>query len=170
MKALFLVRHAKSSWDEPTLGDMDRPLNDRGKRDAPNMARRLAKRRVQVDLILCSPARRALATAHIIADRLRYRLSALAVEDRLYPGDVQQLLALVHGLPDKLDRAMLVGHNPAMAELVQRLSGRITPMPTCAIAELRFDAKSWTRVGPATLASLGLERPRHARRERRVRD
>ena len=83
MKTLFLVRPAKSSWNSTTLPDKDRPLNDRGKRDAPKLGRRLAKRDVKPELILSSPAMRTLATAEIIARKLDYKLKEIVVDDRL---------------------------------------------------------------------------------------
>ena len=92
MKTLFLIRHAKSSWDDPALPDKDRPLGDRGRRDAPKMGKRLAKRDVKPDLILSSPARRALKTAEIIAKKLDYKLKDIVVDDRLYTGAVHDLL------------------------------------------------------------------------------
>jgi bisphosphoglycerate-dependent phosphoglycerate mutase len=88
MKRLFLIRHAKSSWDDPALPDKDRPLGDRGRRDARKMGKRLAKRDVKPDLILSSPARRALKTARIIAKKLDYKLKDIVVDDRLYAGAV----------------------------------------------------------------------------------
>ena len=91
MKMLFLVRHAKSSWDDTALPDKDRPLDDRGKRDAPKMGKRLAKRDVKPDLILSSPAKRALTTAEIIAKKLDYKLKDIVVDDRLYAGAVNVL-------------------------------------------------------------------------------
>jgi phosphohistidine phosphatase len=160
MKTLFLVRHAKSSWDDNTLPDKDRPLNDRGKRNAPRMGKRLAKRDVKADLILSSPASRALKTAEIIAKKLDYRRKDIVVDDRLYPGAADDLLHIIHELGDKLNRVMLVGHNPALAELAHHLSSDITDMPTCAVAELTFNAKSWRDVGDATLATVALEYPK----------
>jgi phosphohistidine phosphatase len=96
MKTLFLIRHAKSSWESTALPDKDRPLNDRGKRDAPKMGKRLAKRDVKPDLILSSPARRALTTAEIIAKKLNYKRRDIVVDDRLYAGAVRDLLNVVH--------------------------------------------------------------------------
>jgi len=160
MKTLFLVRHAKSSRDDTTLPDKDRPLNDRGKRDAPRMGERLAKRDVKADLILSSPASRALTTAQIIAKELDYRRKDIVVDDRLYPGAADDLLHIIHELGDKLNRVMLVGHNPAFAELAHRLSSEIIDMPTCAVAELTFNAKSWREVGKATLATAELDYPK----------
>jgi len=100
MKTLFLIRHAKSSWEYTALPDKDRPLNDRGKRDAPKMGKRLAKRDVKPDLILSSPARRALTTAEFIAKKLNYKRKDIVVDDRLYAGAVHDLLNVVHKLGD----------------------------------------------------------------------
>src|SRR5438094_9352940 len=136
MKTLFLIRHAKSSWDDTALPDKDRPLNDRGKRDAPKMGKRLAKRDVKPDLILSSPAKRALTTAEIIAKKLDYKLKDIVVDDRLYAGAVNDLLNVVHKLGDKLERVMLFGHNPELTEFAHRFSSEITHMPTCAVAEV----------------------------------
>ncbi len=160
MKTLFIVRHAKSSWDDITVPDRDRPLNDRVKRDAPRMGKRLAKRDLKVDLVLSSPANRALTTAQIIAKKLDYKLKDIVVDDRLYPGAVDDLLNIIHKLGDKLDRVMLVGHNPVLAELAHRLSSEITDMPTCAVAEFTFNAKSWPDVSNATLATVSLDYPK----------
>jgi phosphohistidine phosphatase len=122
MKTLFLIRHAKSSWDDTALPDKDRPLSDRGRRDAPKMGKRLAKRDVKPDLILSSPARRALTTAEIIAKKLDYKRKNIVVADRLYSGAVHDLLNVVQKLGDKLQRVMLFGHNPELTELAHRLS------------------------------------------------
>ncbi len=164
VKTLFLVRHAKSSWDEPALADRDRPLAERGERDAPEMARRLARRSVLPDRILSSPAKRALATAKIIAKTLDYKRTDIEVDDRLYPGQVSELLSMIHALDDKLGRVMLIGHNPAVAELAHYLSSAITRMPTCAIAEFSFDVKSWSEIDSATLARVTLDYPKKPRR------
>jgi phosphohistidine phosphatase len=140
MKTLFLVRHAKSSWDNTALPDKDRPLADRGKRDAPKMGRRLLKRDVKPDLILSSPATRTLSTAELIAKKLDYKRKNIAVHDCLYPGGVDDLLNVIHKLDDKLERVMLFGHNPGLTELAHRLSSEITHVPTCAVAAFTFDA------------------------------
>ena len=97
MKTLFLIRHAKSSWDDPALSDKDRPLGDRGRRDAPRMGKRLAKRDVKPDLILSSPARRALTTAEIIAKKLDYKRKDIVVDTRLYASTVDGLLNVRRG-------------------------------------------------------------------------
>jgi phosphohistidine phosphatase len=160
MKTLFLIRHAKSSWDDTALPDKDRPLNDRGRRDAPKMGKRLAKRDVKLDLILSSPARRALTTAEVIAKRLDYKLKDIVIDDRLYAGGADDLLDVIHELGDKLERVMLFGHNPELTELAHRLSSEITHMPTCAIAEFMFNAKSWSSIGKAKAAKVTLDSPK----------
>ena len=159
MKTLFLIRHAKSSWDDPALPDKDRPLGDRGRRDARKMGKRLAKRDVKPDLILSSPARRALKTARIIAKKLDYKLKDIVVDDRLYAGEVSDLLNVIHKVGD-LERVMLVGHNPELIELAHRLSSEITHMPTCAVAEFKFNAKSWSNIGKAKLTKMALDYPK----------
>jgi len=139
MKTLFLVRHAKSSRDEPSLPDKDRPLNDRGKRDAPKMGERLAKRDVVPNLILSSPAKRALNTAQIIAKKLDYKLADIVVDERLYATAADDLLHVIRKLGAKPKSVMLFGHNPELTELAHRLSNKITHLPTCAVAEFTFD-------------------------------
>ena len=160
MKTLFLIRHAKSSWDDQALADKDRPLNDRGKRDAPKVGERLAKRGVKPDLILSSPAVRALATAEIIARKLDYKRSNIVVNDRLYAVAADDLLDVIRQLDDKAKRVMLIGHNPELTELAHRFSSKIAHLPTCAVAEFTFDTKSWSRVGKDEPATAALDCPR----------
>ncbi len=147
MKTLFLIRHAKSSWDDTALPDKERPLNDRGLRDAPRMAERLAKRDAKPDLILSSPAVRALRTAEIFANKLDYQRKEIVVSERLYAAEADDLLDVIQQLGDSVRRVMLFGHNPELTELAHRISGDITHMPTCAVAEFTFDAKSWSGIG-----------------------
>ena len=141
------------------MPDKDRPLNDRGKRDAPKMGERLAKRDGKPDLILSSPARRALKTAEIIAKKLDYKRKDIVVDDRLYAVKADELLGVIRKLGDKLERVMVFGHNPELTELAHRLSTEITHMPTCAVAEFTFDAKSWSNVGKDKPAKVALEYP-----------
>jgi phosphohistidine phosphatase len=141
MNVLFLVRHAKSSRDDPVLPDRDRPLKERGMRDASRVGEQMAKRGAKPDLILSSPARRALATAEIVAGKLDYRRKDIAVEDRLYAATADDLLAVVHELDDKTKRVMLFGHNPELTELVHRLSGKITEMATCTVVLRRYSIR-----------------------------
>jgi len=162
MKTLFLIRHAKSRRDDPAMPDKDRPLNDRGKRDAPKMGERLAKRDVKPNLILSSPAKRALKTAEIIAKKLDYKLKDIVVDNRLYAVEADDLLRVIRGLGDKAERVMLFGHNPELTELAHRLSSKITHMPTCAVAEFTFDAKSWSYIGKGKPSSVTLDYPKQS--------
>jgi phosphohistidine phosphatase len=162
MKTLVLVRHAKSSWSQPGLEDRDRPLNRRGKRDAPKMGRRLAKEGVKPDLVLSSPARRALATARLIAKKVGYKRKDIRVHEGLYAVDPAALLKAIRKVGAKHKRVMLVGHNPELAELAHRLSPEIVAMPTCAVALMRFEGKSWGQVGKARPEKTAFFRPRRA--------
>lgn len=147
VKTLILVRHAKSSWSEPGLADKDRPLNARGERDAPRMGKRLARRELKPDLILSSPAVRALETARLIARKLDCKRADIRVDDRLYAAEAGDLLQVLRELGDRPKCVMLVGHNPELTELAHRLSSKVGYMPTCAVAVFAFGAKSWARIG-----------------------
>ena len=162
MKTLFLIRHAKSSWDDPALADQQRPLNDRGRREASEMGKRLAKRDPRPDLMLSSPALRALKTAQLIARKLGCKRKHVVVDTRLYACEVGELLRLVHRLDKRLKRVMLFGHNPELTGLARRFSDEINHLPTCAVAKFKFDVKSWTGVGRSTLVSVALDLPKRS--------
>jgi len=159
MKTLFLVRHAKSSKNDPTLADRDRPLADRGRSDALKMGKRLAKRDVKPDLLVSSPALRALTTAELMADEIGYERKRIVLDDALYASSADGLLAVIRALDKKHDRVMLFGHNPEFTELAHRLSSDIVDMPTCAVAEFRFDTKKWSDVGELEPAESTLDHP-----------
>lgn len=159
-RTLLLVRHAKSNWDGVALPDKERPLADRGKRDAPMMGKRLAKRQVKPDLILSSPAHRALSTAEIIANELGYKAKDIVVDDRLYATNAETLLAVIGALSDKLKCVMLFGHNPEFTELAHRLSNEVTVMPTCAVAQFTFESKSWSTIGAVKPEKAVLDYPK----------
>ena len=159
-RTLILVRHAKSSWDSLGLPDTERPLADRGKRDAPMMGKRLAKQKGKPDLILSSPARRALTTAEIIASELGYKTKDIVVDDRLYATDPETLLAVIGGLNDKLKCVMLFGHNPEISELAHRLSADIAPLPTCSVAQFTFESKAWATIGSVKAEKVVLDYPK----------
>ncbi len=160
MKTLFLVRHAKSSRNDPTLPDRARPLDDRGRQDAPRMGKRLTKRGVKPELLMSSPALRALTTAQLIADEIGYERKAIVVDDRLYASSAGDLLDLIRALDKKLDRVMLSGHNPEFTDLAHQLSSDIIDMPSCAVAEFRFDTKAWSDVGDVEPTRVMLDEPK----------
>jgi phosphohistidine phosphatase len=162
MKTLFLVRHAKSSWGDPTLPDHDRPLNERGLHDVATMGKRLAQRDVRPDAILSSTAVRALTTAEHIAKALDIKRKEIVVDDRLYAAPASELLGVIQGLDDKLKRVMLVAHNPGLTELAHHFSSEITHMSTCAVAEFRFAATHWSGLGEARPTHSALDHPKRA--------
>jgi phosphohistidine phosphatase len=111
-------------------------------------------------LLVSSPALRALTTAQLFADELGYEHKDIVVDDRLYASSAGDLLAVIHALDKKVDRVMLFGHNPEIAELARRLSSEIIDMPTCAVAEFRFDTNTWSDVGEVEPARVMLDRPK----------
>ena len=160
MKTLFLVRHAKSSRDDPSLPDRERPLNDRGLHDAPMMGQRLNKSGAKPDQLVSSPALRALTTAQLIADEIGYPRRDIVIDDRLYASSPERLLAVIRALDDAHGRVMLFGHNPEFAELAHRLAPEITGMPTCAVAEIGFDTDAWTDIGVLDAAKVKFDTPK----------
>jgi len=161
MKLLTLIRHAKSSWDDPMLTDRDRPLNKRGKRDAPTMGKRLAQRGAQPDAIVSSPAVRARETAEAIAREIAYPREAIQFDERLYGADPFEWLQVVQGLDDSLERVMCLGHNPGLTDFVNTLSPRpIDNVPTCGVVAMRFDVNEWRRVGKIRPTHVDLDAPK----------
>lgn len=124
------------------------------------MGKRLSKRGVKPDLLVSSPALRALTTAQLIADEIGYQRKDIIVDERLYASSPDDLLAVICALDDKVDRVMLFGHNPEFTDLAHRLSSEVTDMPTCAVAEFRFDAKAWADVGEVGPAKVRLDAPK----------
>jgi phosphohistidine phosphatase len=147
MRTLTLIRHAKSSWKDSTLNDFDRPLNKRGTHDAPLMGRLLRQQGIAFDLLVTSPALRALTTARLIAEALGYPERDLSVQPELYDADIKQLLAVIRRLPDQATTVGLVAHNPGLTGLCNYLSGEnIENLPTCAVAAIAFDLDNWQAV------------------------
>lgn len=143
-KKLFLVRHAKSSWDEAGLDDRQRPLNDRGKEEAPKMGKHLAGYKVKPELITSSPAVRALKTAEKIAKELGFKKSDVLVNEGIYTFDGGSLIDVIKELDNKYDTVMLVGHNPAITALANELSNAdIDNIPTCGVVLIEFDERKW---------------------------
>jgi phosphohistidine phosphatase len=146
VKTLTLIRHAKSSWKKP-LPDRLRPLNKRGKREAPMMGERLAKREIEPDLIISSPATRALVTAEAIAREIGYPEEDIHADERLYGASSFELLEIIQELDNHLDHVMLFGHNPGLTDLVNDLGCDIDNIPTCGVVKLEFDTDSWAHIG-----------------------
>ncbi|MEN8199721.1 MAG: histidine phosphatase family protein [Thermodesulfobacteriota bacterium] len=161
VKELILIRHAKSSWAEPKLSDRERPLNKRGKRDAPFMGERLAGHQCLPDRVVASPARRARKTARIICKRLSFPSKEIILEERLYTADIMDLYRVVRSCDDQVSRLFLVGHNYVITDMAEDLSGAaIDNIPTCGMVGLRFPALSWPQVGPGTGELLFFDYPK----------
>jgi len=155
MKTMLLMRHAKSDWGTQYATDFDRPLNARGQRDAPMMAAFLASHKLLPEIIVSSPAQRAKSTAEFVA-RERSFNGDLRFDERVYLASPSMLVDVIRDLPDAVETAMLVGHNPGMEDLLELLCGGNVRMPTAAVAGLRLYADSWrdVRAGDAYLQWL----------------
>jgi phosphohistidine phosphatase len=148
MLKLILVRHAKSSWDHDGLSDFERPLNDRGRRDAPAMGQRLLKFDLVPSLIVSSPALRAISTARLLAQEFEIPLDDIQLREPIYDASVKALLAVVQGLPAQ-GPVMLVGHNPGISEFAKLLATcPFDDMPTCAVVVIDLDVSDWKDVKP----------------------
>jgi len=151
VKQLYLIRHAKSSWDNPALDDFDRPLNARGLRDAPAAGQRLADAGARPDLIVSSPAARAIATARTIAGAVGYEPDQIAEAPEIYEADPDALLDVIRGLEQAHQKVFLFGHNPGFTALACMLGDReIDNLPTCGVYAVAFDASGWREIGPSS--------------------
>ena len=151
MKQLSLVRHAKSSWSNPHLKDFDRPLNDRGLRDAPVMANHLQQLDLIPDFILSSAANRAQTTARIMAEVLLGDSEQIVTDTELYAASAETLLNEIRVVDNQVQHLMLVAHNPTITELLDLLvDGAAQDMPTCAVAVIGLDISDWRRILPGT--------------------
>jgi phosphohistidine phosphatase len=153
MKTLLILRHAKSSWKFPDLTDHDRPLNSRGKRDAPLIGKKLAKEGLVPDVIIASSAIRAHATAKKVAKASGYR-GEIAVESSLYGGGPTTYLNILRNQLDQYDKVLLVGHNPDVEQLLHILTGTEVIMPTCALAHLSLILERWLDLNNNTKGKL----------------
>jgi len=147
MKTLYLVRHAKSSWKHPELDDFERPLNKRGKRDAPRMGQFLMNKGIIPDIIISSPALRALMTTKIISDILSYPKNQVTYFDDIYEADISSLFKILSKVKSKYNSAMMVGHNPGMTTIANALTNtRIDNIPTCGVFCTELDISSWQEI------------------------
>jgi len=148
MKTIYLVRHAKSSWKYPDLDDFERPLNKRGRKSAPFMGTILKKLKVAPDLILSSPANRASMTARIIADKIDYPLEKIRYRESIYEFSANALIEVIEHLDDVINKAMLVGHNPALTDLANFIGDKpISNIPTSGVFCADLDIPSWAKIG-----------------------
>lgn len=161
MKTLFLIRHAKSDWGDPGLKDFDRPLNERGNKNAPFMGKLLKKEKIFPDLIISSPAKRAITTARKIADEIDYPKNKIVEEPKIYEANVKTLLQIINSLDDENETVFLFGYNPGFTDLLGYLTeANISNIPTCGIAQIEFDSESWKEVSRETGILKSFEYPK----------
>lgn len=147
MKTLYILRHAKSSWEFEELSDHDRPLNKRGRSDAPLIGRELSSRGILPELIISSPAVRAISTATLVGKELGYDPDDITIDDRIYGSDKSMLLEVVQETPVEYKSIMLIGHNEALTEFANMLSPEVVgSIPTAGVVALNFDCESWYEI------------------------
>ena len=159
MKTIYLLRHAKSSWDDDSLSDFDRPLNERGQNTAPFMGETIAKRGYLPERIISSPANRAARTAQLIKESAGLN-SNIAYDDRIYEASPSTLRQVASEVDDVVDALMLIGHNPGMEGFIRYLTGRIEPMPTAAFAVIELGIDRWNDINADTGKIIEIIRPK----------
>lgn len=159
MKKLYLVRHAKSDWSNPSLDDFDRPLNQRGKKNAPFMGKILKKKKIKPDLIISSPAYRARETARKIAKKIRY-LDEIMYNEHLYEASLKEILEIVTFIEDEYDEVFIVGHNPSLNMLAFYLIDFNENIPTTGILEIEFNSQTWREISKKNAKFVSFEYPK----------
>lgn len=164
MLSLLLMRHAKSSWDEPAQQDHERPLNARGQRDARLIGEHLAGQKLTPRIILCSSAKRAQQTEQFLAESFDSPPEVLFYNE-LYQSSIQTYVELLSGLPDPaVSPVMIIGHNPEMDEALRTWTAQVKHFSTAAIAHLKFSVKHWAALSDRSQAKLiALWRPKDLR-------
>lgn len=161
MKTLYLIRHAKSSWKQPDLSDFDRPLNKRGKNDAPLMGEILSGKGINPELVIASPAKRAASTAKIIASEIGYPKEKIIFDKNIYEATGRRLLEIIAGVETRFNSVMLFGHNPGITVLSNNLSDRfIDNIPTCGVVALGF-SNSWDNLKMKSAKFLFFDYPKN---------
>jgi phosphohistidine phosphatase len=162
MKTLILIRHAKSDWGVDGLSDTERPLNERGKKDAPEMAKRLKKKGLKIDAFISSPAKRAVRTARAFVKEFDVSKEDIQTEKSLYAAVQSQFEQFVASLKDKADTVALFSHNPGITDYVNTLSGVHTDnIPTCGIFAVNADVESWSEFTKAEKNFLFYDYPKN---------
>lgn len=160
-KEIFVLRHAKSSWDEPNVDDVDRALTPRGINDAHSIATRQKKLLKDVDLIITSHANRAIHTATIFAEVIEYPFERIKISANIYEIGESQLISLVKAIPDEFARVLIVGHNPTFTYFVNRyLKNPIDNIPTAGIVGFSFNTAFWKDISRDNLQSSFFEYPK----------
>jgi len=153
MKTLLMLRHAKSSWKNSELADHDRPLNKRGKRDAPRMGELIVREALIPDLIISSSARRAKKTTQLLVEETGYA-GEIIFERDLYAAWPEAYIETLSLIPDEFEAVMVVGHNPGLEDLLEILTGEVERMPTAALADVSLPIKHWRELSFETKGEL----------------
>ena len=159
MKTLFVMRHAKSSWDNPALTDFERTLNARGLQAAPKMGELMRGKSLAPELIVASPAARARETAEIVNASAKFNCE-IRFEPRVYEARAADLFEVIRELPDEFAAVLIIGHNPGLEDLVRHLTAEIREMPTAALAHIELDVKAWQGVGVGVGKLVNLYKPK----------
>ncbi len=147
MKTVYLIRHAKSSWNYTDLEDFERPLNRRGRKSAQLMGAFLNKLETAPNLVMSSPANRAAMTARMLADAIHYPLDRIQYSEAIYSSDENVLIQVIKDIPDSVNQAMLVGHNPGLTGLANHICDqRINNIPTAGICCMDLKITSWKKI------------------------
>ena len=159
MKTLLVLRHAKSSWNHPALDDHERPLNKRGRRDAPRMGELVREYGLIPDVVLSSDAVRARLTAEAVAEVARYA-GEILVDPHLYMASPADIISLLPTVRENAETVMIVGHNPGLEKLVEQLTGERHDLPTATLAQIGLPIDQWRDLKLSTRGRLvGLWRP-----------
>jgi phosphohistidine phosphatase len=163
-KRIALLRHAKSAYDDPSLADHDRPLNERGERDAPVMARRLIESGGRPSMILTSTARRTRQTVRIFAREIGYPIEFIQGEPDLYLASPRSILDVIERQDVRFNEIIVCGHNPGITHLANELCGtQIDDVPTCGLVIIEADISNWTELDGATCTLVDFDYPKKER-------
>ena len=161
MKTLFLIRHAKSSWADVGARDIDRSLNERGHKDAPEMAKLLHGLGIKLDLIVSSPAKRALMTATYFATAFDKTIQDITLEKEIYEASEKDIQNVIHELPDWANTILLFGHNPTFTNFANHYTkDHIDNIPTCGIVRYDLKADKWADFKGETVKVNGFWYPK----------
>lgn len=159
MKQLFLLRHAKSSWDDDSLDDFDRPLNPRGKKAAPMMGNVIKERDIAPDIILCSPAKRTKQTLKLVNETAKLETD-ITFEEAIYDSSVADLRNLLKKQKRSVNSILLIGHNPGLEELLEELTGKYERLPTAALVRIDINSDDWSHIKDGANKIAWIVRPR----------
>lgn len=162
MKNLYLIRHAKASWEEAHLPDFERPLTEVGEQDAREIGQQLRTLAIVPDYMLASSAIRAINTARIIAETLDFPLDRIVTDEHIYSSGVEELVERIKGIERKFNTVLCVGHNPSLTWLAHYLcEDAKMNIPTCGVVGIRFEMRNWSEIASAEGQLATFIHPQH---------